>query len=62
MKVEINDKIIEKIQKKIEGTSFKKPEQYIEYILNDLISEDNKLTEEDEKKIKERLKALGYMD
>lgn len=62
MKIEIKDEIIEKIKKKIEGTAFKEPKAYIEYILNDVVAEDSDLSEEDEEKVRERLRALGYMD
>jgi len=61
MKVEIKNEIEEKIKEKIEGTGFKNAEEYINYILRDLLFEED-FTEEDTEKVKERLKALGYMD
>jgi len=61
MEIKINDDIVEKIKEKIEGTGFKSIEEYINYVLNDLVSE-SELSEEDEEKVKDRLRALGYMD
>jgi len=61
MKIEINDEIIKKLEKKIEGTAFTNINEYIDYILRDIVSEEE-FTEEDEEKVKERLRALGYME
>ncbi len=66
VKVELPKSIIEKIKKRIDGTGFESVSSYIAYVLNELLNEmeDDKddFTEEDEKKVKERLKALGYLD
>jgi len=61
MDIKIKDEIVEEIKKKIEGTGFESVEEYVNYVLDDLVSE-NELSEEDEEKVKERLRALGYMD
>jgi len=66
VKVELPKSIIEKIKKRIDGTGFESVSSYIAYVLNELLNEmeDDKddFTEEDEKKVKERLRALGYLD
>ncbi len=74
MKVEINDKILKRLQKRVKETDeFNNVEEYINYILKqvaerlDQEKEDNNdseevYSEEDEKKVKERLKSLGYLD
>jgi Arc/MetJ-type ribon-helix-helix transcriptional regulator len=66
VKVELPKSIIEKIKKRIQGTGFESVSSYIAYVLNELLNEmeDDKddFTDEDEKKVKERLKALGYLD
>lgn len=64
-KVEIPEKMYEKIQNKIEGTSFENISEYVTYVLREVLGdeeEEQEFTEDDEKKVKERLKALGYMD
>ncbi len=57
--------LAEKIKERIEGTGFDSISSYVTYVLRELLTEDeeeNKLTKEDEEKIKERLRALGYLD
>ena len=65
--VNIPKKLVEKIKKRIEGTGFDSVSSYIAYVLDEILSEmddesDDKFSEEDEKKVKERLRALGYLD
>lgn len=64
--------LAEKLKKKIEGTGFNSLSSYVTYILRQIVSgieidtKKNKakeaFTQEDEKKIKDRLRALGYLD
>jgi Arc/MetJ-type ribon-helix-helix transcriptional regulator len=65
-KVYIPDVIVEKIKKRIEGSSFETISEYISHVLNDVLSKEEDIhdaySEEDEKIVKERLKALGYLD
>jgi len=61
MKVEIKNDLVEKIKENIEGTGFKDIDEYIDFVLRDILSE-QEFNEEDEEKVKERLRALGYMD
>jgi Arc/MetJ-type ribon-helix-helix transcriptional regulator len=66
VKVELPKSIIEKIKKRISGTGFDSVSSYIAYVLDEILSEmeddKNDFTEEDEEKVKERLRALGYLD
>lgn len=59
--------LAEKIKKRIEGTGFNSLSAYVTYVLREVISnmdEDGEeaFTKEDEEKVKERLRALGYLD
>ncbi|MAG08688.1 CopG family transcriptional regulator [Candidatus Woesearchaeota archaeon] len=61
--------LAEKVKKRIEGTGFNSISSYITYILRQIISEsedsekkENPFSKEDEIKVKERLRSLGYLD
>lgn len=58
--------IIEKIEQGIQGTEFKSIEEYIAFVLEEVARDDEEseeiFSEEDESKVKERLKRLGYID
>ena len=65
--VKISNDILEKIKESIKGTEFKSVEEYITFVLEDVIKDEHEepeevFSEEDEKKEKERLRALGYLD
>ncbi len=63
--VSIPTPLFEKIQKKIEGTGFTSVSDYVTFVLREILAHSNDqeaFTEEDEKKVKERLKSLGYLD
>lgn len=57
-----------KIKKRIEGTGFNSLSSYVTYVLREVISgieeeeEEEAFSKEDEQKVKERLRALGYLD
>jgi len=61
-------KLYKKIQKRVKSTDFKSVDEYIIYILEEVIKqveeeeEVPEYTEEDEEKVKDRLRALGYLD
>jgi len=66
-KVEIPKEIANKIKKRIEGTGFKTIDEYVGYVLSEVLSEIDEdesegFSAEDEEKVKERLRALGYLD
>ncbi|MBC7360734.1 MAG: CopG family transcriptional regulator [Candidatus Aminicenantes bacterium] len=58
--------LYKKIEEKIKGTEFSSVSSYITKVLRETLAkeEENKevFTAEEEEKIKERLKALGYID
>jgi len=66
--VSIPVQLYEKIKKLIEGTGFKSVSDYVTFVLREVIAsieEEEKeevFTKEEEEKIKERLRALGYID
>ena len=65
--VSIPTPLADKIKKRIEGTGFTSLSSYVTYVLREVISNMEEETEEafskeDEEKVKERLRALGYLD
>lgn len=56
--------LFEKIKKQIEDTGFTSVSSYVGYILREIIAEkgESAFTPEDEEKIREKLKALGYLE
>ncbi len=60
--------LADKIKKKCEGTGFSSVSSYVVYVLRQVISESSNsekkeaFSEEDEHKVKERLRSLGYLD
>jgi Arc/MetJ-type ribon-helix-helix transcriptional regulator len=64
--VSIPTSLYKKIEGAIKGTEFSSVASYIVKILRESLSKDESkadvLSKEDEEKIKERLKALGYID
>lgn len=64
--VSIPTSLFKKIKERIEGTEFKSVSDYLTYILEEILTENDEEKEpfsrEDEEKIKARLKALGYLE
>ncbi len=64
--VEIPTDLYEQIEEKIKNTEVSSVTDYILTLLKEKLPKDQKetdsLSREDEEKVKERLKALGYMD
>jgi len=65
--IQIPESLDKNIKKRIEGTGFKTTSEYIIYVLNEIVSDmdedkDDTFSEEDEEKVKERLRSLGYLD
>ena len=66
-KIEIPVKIYKKIEERIKETEFKSVDEYVTYVLKEVLTsleeeEEEVFSEEEEEKIKERLRALGYID
>jgi len=63
--ISIPSKLLEKIEERIKGTGFASVSGYITYVLEEILiesQEEKSFTKEDEEKIKERLRALGYIE
>ncbi len=64
--ISIPTPLAEKIKKRIEGTGFHSLSSYVTYVLREVLSgieeEEEAFSKEDEEKVKERLRALGYLD
>jgi Arc/MetJ-type ribon-helix-helix transcriptional regulator len=65
--ISIPTPLAEKIKKRIQGTGFTSLSSYATYVLREVLSgmeedEDDAFTKEDEERVKERLRALGYLD
>jgi Arc/MetJ-type ribon-helix-helix transcriptional regulator len=58
--------LYKKIEEKIKGTEFPSVASYVAKAMDDSLSKDEETKEafnkEDEEKVKDRLKALGYID
>lgn len=65
--ISIPTPLAEKIKKRINGTGFTSLSSYVTYVLREIISgekesKEEAFTKEDEKKVRERLRALGYLE
>jgi hypothetical protein len=64
--ITIPTSLYKKIEEKIKGTETISVASYITKVLRESLSKDQKIqdafSKEDEEKVKERLKALGYID
>jgi len=66
--ISIPVELYKNIEKKIEKSDFTSVSEYVTYVLKEVLEsldEEDKeevFTEEEEKKVKERLRALGYLD
>jgi Arc/MetJ-type ribon-helix-helix transcriptional regulator len=58
--------LFKKIEERIKGTGFTSVSSYVIYVLREVVAEEEDeaepFTKEDEKRVKERLRALGYLD
>ncbi len=63
--VSIPTTLYKKIEEQIEGTEFSSVEDYIIFVLEEILKEDedseSALSPEEEELVKERLKGLGYL-
>jgi Arc/MetJ-type ribon-helix-helix transcriptional regulator len=65
--VSIPTPLFEKVKKRIEGTGFTSVSSYVVYVLREVLAEDavdekEAFSREDEERVKERLRSLGYLD
>lgn len=67
-RINIPKRILEKIEKRLDKTEFKSVEEYVSFVLDEVVKENaheetsEPISNEDDAKIKGRLKALGYID
>ncbi|HLD76073.1 MAG TPA: hypothetical protein VI874_03580 [Candidatus Norongarragalinales archaeon] len=56
--------LFEKIKKRIEKTEFTSVSDYVTYVLRELISDEpeEQTVQDDEEKVKDRLRSLGYIE
>ncbi len=65
--VDISDRLYSEIEGRVkESGEFKSVEEYITFVLEELLKdeeeeEEHSLSEEDEEKVKDRLRGLGYL-
>lgn len=63
--VSIPASLYRSIESRIKDAGFESVSSYVTYVLREILSDDEEdegLTEEDEEKVRERLRSLGYMD
>jgi Arc/MetJ-type ribon-helix-helix transcriptional regulator len=65
--VSIPAPLFKKVEERIKGTGFTSVSSYVAYVLREIIAEEEEqeeepFTEEDKERVKERLRALGYID
>ena len=54
-----------KVEERIKATDFSSVDEYVEFVLKEVVTEeenDQAFSEEEEKEVKKRLKDLGYLD
>jgi Arc/MetJ-type ribon-helix-helix transcriptional regulator len=68
VEIKIPKEIYEKIEERIKDTEFKSVSEYVTYVLREVLASleeeetEEVFSEEEEEKVKERLRALGYLD
>lgn len=64
--IKIPKKLLGKIEERIKGTEFKSVDEYTTFVLEEVVKDEEEpeevFSKEDEQKVKERLRALGYLD
>ncbi|MFX1487353.1 MAG: CopG family transcriptional regulator [Promethearchaeota archaeon] len=63
--VSIPIQLYDKIKKRLGKTGFTSVSDYVTYVLREILAsleEEEVFTKEEEEKVKERLRALGYLD
>jgi len=64
--VSIPTPLFEKVKERIKGTGFTSVSSYVGYVLREILSEDDDdnepFSQEDEERVKDRLRSLGYLD
>lgn len=62
----LSAELYDKIKERVEATDFSSVEQYVAFVLEEILKEEDEeektSPEEAEEEVKKRLKALGYLD
>ncbi|MFC6993641.1 hypothetical protein ACFQH3_19105 [Haladaptatus sp. GCM10025707] len=64
VQVEIGTEVVESINERIEGTSFESVEEYVNFVLKEVVKGKFEKTEslsEDDQDVEELLRSLGYL-
>ncbi len=66
VEVRIPKEVYDRIKERIKETEFESVDEYVTFVLREVLAsleeEEQVFTEEEEEKVKERLRALGYLD
>jgi len=64
--ISIPTPLFKRIEQRIRGTGFSSVSSYVSYVLREILAEEENeaqtLSPADEERVKERLRALGYLD
>ena len=67
--VSIPTPLFKKVEKRISDTGFTSVSSYVTYVLREIVAEEEEtqkaedpFTKDDEERVKERLRSLGYLD
>jgi len=66
--VELPNRIVERVEERLPRTEWATPEEYITYVLEEVLyhveqeTEDDDFESVDEEEVKDRLKSLGYLN
>lgn len=62
--ISIPTPLFKKVEERIKETGFTSVSSYVTYVLREIVAEEEEepFTKEDEKRVKARLRALGYID
>jgi len=66
--VELPDRIVERVERRLPRTEWDDPEEYITYVMEEVLhrveqeTDDDDFEATDEEEVKDRLKSLGYLD
>jgi Arc/MetJ-type ribon-helix-helix transcriptional regulator len=64
VKIQISSEVAARIQERIQGTGFGSVDEFVSYVLARLLENTSEVpfSEDDEKRLKDRLRSLGYID
>lgn len=62
--IELPAEIVRSIEERIRGSAFASPDAFVAFVLARLLEQsgDPAFSEEDERRLRERLRSLGYID